>query len=1410
MKHALFSLLFFFVFAGLEFSNAQVNTLDPGFNIQDVGNGYGAQNMITSTAIQSDGKIIIGGYFQAYNATLANRIARLTSDGLIDPSFNATVNNAILTLALQPDGKILIGGIFTTVNGVVRNRIARLNPDGSLDNSFNPGSGAPTDVSSVVIDSGGKILVGGDFSTINGVARNRIARLNPDGSVDASFNPGTGFNNRVNAITVQPNGKILVAGRYSQFNGSAQKCLSRLNNDGSLDPTLVIGTGTTGGASEIYVLTLQSDGKVLVGGDFTYYNGLIVKNLFRINPDGLIDNLFDIGTGPGPLFGSTIRAIKVQSDNKLIIGGDFTSFNGVAGRRYITRLNSDGTNDLSFITGAPFIGPTISVRNILIRSDGKIIIGGYFELSSPGESRSLTQIDQLGNRDLSFNPLTGIDEEIRAIAIQPDGKILIAGLFTKVNGVPRGHLARLNLDGTLDTSFDPGTGLINYDWIYSFLIQPDGKIIIAGGFVAYNSVPVNNILRLNPDGSIDPSFNSQVNNPVYSVTGQPDGKIVIGGVFSAVNGNPVESVARLNPDGSLDPTFNPGSGTWGVNDYVQSVTLQADGKLIVAGNFSSFNGVSNQGIIRLNSDGSADPGFNVGSFINGMINEAVIQPDGKILIGGSFTTYNGISRARVARLNSDGSLDNSFNPGSGLNNEVYSLTLQPNGKVLLGGLFTTCNGISRNYITRLNQDGTIDSDFNPGTGFLLQPAITGNVNKVFLQQDGKIIAAGRFLSYNGEGKYYLARILNCSPFTVSNAVTNASCFGESNGAVTTSVSGGIPPFSYLWTNGETTSSVQNVEAGNYSVTVSDLTGCYQISTGTVTEPALISSAFSVASCSPYTWNTQTYSQSGQFQQTFNSTNGCDSVVTINYTMLSDSIIDVQMVCDSLVWIDGITYYSSTNGPTFVLQNAAGCDSTVTLNLTIHHSNTGIDIQTVCDSLTWIDGMTYYSSTNTPTFVLQNAAGCDSTVTLHLTINHSTTGTDVQTSCDSYDWIDGNTYTSSTNTPTFTLQNATGCDSVVTLNLTIINSNTGTDVQTACDSYDWIDGNTYTSSTNTPTFTLQNSAGCDSIVTLHLTITNSTTGMDFQTACDSYAWIDGNTYTSSTNTPTFVLQNSAGCDSTVTLNLTIIPSLPLTVENVFVFPSDANTCVGEAAIDLSGNAPFELDFDNGSQVITSNGYSLVTGLCAGVHDLHVTDNCGDTLSTTVVIPVDSNYVFNNPFIDSLAQDSLGVTMTNCDIYYAGIDTAYIDSIWATGNTVNVIWNIVDSNGSNLDTTSYVLNNGNGVYWLQLSVFCPFKAIGEYFTVTEAIYFNNGTVSTAGLADIGKNFFAIYPNPTNDQVHISFSGSDAELTVYDVQGKMVLKDRIQNQEVISLQSFERGVYLFDFKNSQGHSVQRVIKQ
>ena len=339
-----------------------------------------------------------------------------------------------------------------------------------------------------------------------------------------------------------------------------------------------------------------------------------------------------------------------------------------------------------------------------------------------------------------------------------------------------------------------------------------------------------------------------------------------------------------------------------------------------------------------------------------------------------------------------------------------------------------------------------------------------------------------------------------------------------------------PSGNYTWTTSNSYQDTLVNTAGCDSVLTIDLTINYS-NTGTDV----------ITACDSYTWidgNTYT-SSNNSATYTLTNTAGCDSVVTLDLTInYSNTGIDVITACDSYTWIDGNTYTSSNNSATHTLTNTAGCDSVVTLDLTINYSNTGTDVITACDSYTWIDGNTYTSSNNSATHTLTNTAGCDSVVTLDLTINYSNTGTDVITACDSYTWIDGNTYTSSNNSATYTLTNTAGCDSVVTLDLTINYSNTGTDVISACDTYTWIDGNTYTSSNNSATHTLTNTAGCDSIVTLDLTINYSNTGTDVITACDSYTWIDGNTYTSSNNSATHTLTNNAGCDSVVTLDLTI--------------------------------------------------------------------------------------------------------------------------------------------------------------------------------------------------------------------------------------------------------------------------------
>ncbi len=248
-------------------------------------------------------------------------------------------------------------------------------------------------------------------------------------------------------------------------------------------------------------------------------------------------------------------------------------------------------------------------------------------------------------------------------------------------------------------------------------------------------------------------------------------------------------------------------------------------------------------------------------------------------------------------------------------------------------------------------------------------------------------------------------------------------------------------------------------------------------------------------------------------------------------------VDVQAACDSLTWIDDSTYRASTDTAFITVvqnYNSTPCDSIVRLDLTINHSTTGDTTAVVCDSMQWY-GETYTASAEpTQLFEAASAAGCDSTVTLHLTVNYSNVVDTTATACDSLTWY-WETFTTGTDTASHTSVTAAGCDSTVTLHLTVNHSNTGDTAATVCDSLTWY-GVTYTGSTGTASHTFINVAGCDSTVTLHLTVNHSTTGDTAATVCDSISWY-GTTYTAAA-TPTHLFTNAVGCDSTLTLHLTV--------------------------------------------------------------------------------------------------------------------------------------------------------------------------------------------------------------------------------------------------------------------------------
>lgn len=741
------------------FINAQPGTIDPTFNPSDLGSGAGdgADKSISAMVVQQAGKIIICGYYTTYNNIPQKSISRLNTDGTLDNSFSINeLTGSIVTAFIQADGKIIIGGSFTSINNTPRKNIARLNTDGTLDTSFDPGTGANNTVFEIVAQINGKIIISGNFTTYNGITQNRIARLNTDGSLDAGFNTGTGANNFLTAISMQSDGKILVGGTFfTSFNDTSQNGIARLNTDGSLDTSFTIGTGGNSGVESI---ALQTDGKIIIGGGFTIFNAISQNRIARLNADGSLDPSFNIGTGTN----SSIETVSIQTDGKIIIAGSFTSYNGIA-RNGIARLNTDGSLDISFLVGLGTGDNTVTsnvVYSTAILADGKIIIGGDFTSYNATLQKRIARLNSNGSLDTTFNPSTAANSAVLTTAIQADGKSIIGGQFSIYNGVLRNRIARLHLDGSVDASFN-FTADFNYTKITATALQQNGKIIVLGTFSNLSGQLFDRIFRLNSDGSLDTSFKSfsgEASTPLLeTIVIQSDDKILLGGDFDAINLDDINSVtlskiARLNSDGTYDTSFDSSVGINSVG-YVNSIALQPDGKIIVGGFFQSYNNVDRGKIARLNTDGSLDSSFNPGIGVgNGEVNSISIQSDGKIIIVGNFTNYNNISRNRIARLNPDGSLDTNFNLGNGASSRIVSTSIQPDGKIIIGGYFTSYNGIARSGIARLNADGSLDSSFNVGTG------VNAGVATTSIQSDGKILVGGYFTNYNGFGKNRIARI----------------------------------------------------------------------------------------------------------------------------------------------------------------------------------------------------------------------------------------------------------------------------------------------------------------------------------------------------------------------------------------------------------------------------------------------------------------------------------------------------------------------------------------------------------------------------------------------------------------------------------------------------------------------------
>ncbi len=695
---------------------------DPTWNLQPE-NDTGTVATILRLA---DGRAYVGGAFLRASGQRRTSVLRLTEEGALDPSFvPPELDGSVSALSAQADGKLVITGAFTRVDGVLRTRVARLGSDGRVDPTFNVGGVGPNSTPlAVTALPDGNIVLGGGFSTYNGTSVNRLAWLDARGVLlpDARNDPAGGVTAPVNVLLALPGGRLAVGGNVTTSGSTVIGGLAVLRPDGTPDPAFNVGIGGNEGGG-VFSLALQPDGKIIAGGTFTTFGGFTRNRIVRLLPTGAVDTTFDAGTG----FTSTVRSLALQSDGRIVAAGSVPS-GAATSTSDLARLTPTGARDPGFVVAQP----SSTVNAVALQTDGRVLIGGTFVAVGAASIDGLARLGTDGARDAGFDLSLRGSASIGAMALLPNGQVVIARSFTYLRGAAvTARMARFNADGTRDGAFNVG-GAGADNTIFGLVRTPDGKIVIGGSFANYNGAAAGRLVRLNADGSRDTAYNSGgtgFNGTVNSIVHLLGGGIAAGGVFTSYNGTTRNSIALLDSQGNLISSFAPV-----LDASVDVVAKSRDGSVVVGGGFSTVNGAAANRLARLTLFGALDPEFNVGSGPNGSITAIGVLPDNRLIVGGTFTVFNGANRSGLVRLTANGSVDASFAP-SIIGGSVYSLHLQEDGKVIVRGTFTSVGGQpGTTALARINNDGTVDPSFRAGG--IVSSAITNT--RMMMRDDGSL------------------------------------------------------------------------------------------------------------------------------------------------------------------------------------------------------------------------------------------------------------------------------------------------------------------------------------------------------------------------------------------------------------------------------------------------------------------------------------------------------------------------------------------------------------------------------------------------------------------------------------------------------------------------------------------------
>lgn len=1030
----LFTLVFVFVsFVGF----TQWGENDHTFNTSDsiAGYGKGANASINDAAILPDGKVVMVGDFFFYNKQVYLRIVQTDSSGNIDTSFKIGdgFNGDAHCVAVQADGKILVGGDFTTYDNKPVSRFVRLHPDGALDTTFKVGNSANQAVFTINILPNNKILVGGVFNEFNDTTARGLVRLNLNGTIDNTFERDA-LQGGVKAVAFQPDGKLIVVGTFLKYKTNTAQRIARLDSLGNLDTTFKSGSGFS---HDVECVALQPDGKVLVGGFFTTYDGTSSRRFIRLNTDGSIDNSFSIGSG----FDRQVYSVVVLPDSNIVVSGFFDEYDGVVTRKLV-RLNPNGTLN----TGTKqeqLLGPAFT---ILEMNDGRLFFVGSFTTYGGKFRFNALRTFQTGEMDFSFNIANGFDFDVHKVTVQNDGKILVGGQYSIYNGKVNNSLVRLLPNGKQDTTFKTGEGfsaVIQPSDVRHIVVQPNGKILVAGFLTFYNNVKVKHLVRLHANGELDTTFDADINFSPTAIALQKSGKILVG--YSS-------GLVRLNKDGSQDGTLSTGSG---FNSNVSAIKILPDDAIIIAGNFTTYKGNFHGRIVKIDSLGTVDNSFNTGNGFNGRVMSLAYERDGHILVGGyNFSTYDGVDRNGLARLDSTGKLDANFNPllrasfGQPFSHEIHTIIPQSDKKILVAGRYLLADSSLVRGVVRFDSTGKVDTAFKIYR-------FNDNTNSIALQGEHNIIAVGIFTSYNSIARNGIARINNC--VVSEETIYDTACANT------------IYTFNGISYSKDTIAKFSYINNG----------GCDSLVTLHLTFLKLAQDSVSFSFCDSFTSPSGKYiwKTTGMYQDTLVSSKGCDSIIyvdlTINNTSLTKTTISscVSYLSPSgkYTWNASGTYYDT-------LSSSGGCDSILEVALTINPTFLTTQTTSVCQGDSIMLGGVYQTTAGTYYDSLKSAAGCDSIVETTLTINPTYLSQTTASICGYDSLLVGGNYVKIAGIYYDSLKSSLGCDSIVeiTVNDNSINVGqlskfgpSGLQSKSPGDKYVWLDCDNNYSSINGP-------------------------------------------------------------------------------------------------------------------------------------------------------------------------------------------------------------------------------------------------------------------------------------------------------------------------------------------------------